>query len=80
MICAGTARTQRDRHLVAANARFTSIDALTGRIGHGYVAERWLQLLRKPQRHFVWRYRDFVAHAGLGTIEKGVSESFIHGE
>src|SRR5260370_18409119 len=47
-IRSGTSRTQRYRHLVAANAGFAGIDALTGRIGDGNAAERRLEFLREP--------------------------------
>ena len=47
-IRSGASRTQRYRHLVAANPSFTGIDALTGRISDGNAAERWLELLREP--------------------------------
>ncbi len=47
-ICSGASRTQRYRHLVATNASFAGIDALTGRIGDGNAAERRLKLLREP--------------------------------
>jgi hypothetical protein len=47
-VCSGASRTQRYRHLVAANASFTGIDALTRRIGDGNAAERRLKPLREP--------------------------------
>src|SRR5258708_10374614 len=47
-VCSGASRTQRYRHLVAANASFAGIDALTRRIGDGNAAERRLKLLREP--------------------------------
>ena len=45
---AGTSRTQRYRHLVAANASFTGVDTLTGGVGDGDAAECRLQFLREP--------------------------------
>ena len=35
MVCSRSSRAQRDRHLVAADAGFAGIDALTGGVGHG---------------------------------------------
>ena len=76
MVCSGTARTQRDRHLAAAKAGFSGIDALTGGVGHGNVAERWLQLLREPQCHFARCSCDRVADARFGMVEKCVRGCF----
>src|SRR5258707_6045286 len=49
VVSPAAARTQRNRHLVAADARLAGIDALTGGVGHRDGAERRLKLLREPQ-------------------------------
>src|SRR5258708_1283611 len=76
VICSATTRTQRYRHLVAADAGFAGIDALTGGVGHGHAAEGRLKLLREPQRHLARSCCDGIADARLGMIEKCVRACF----
>src|SRR5438034_7147227 len=73
---AGASRTQRYRHLVAANASFTGIDALTGGIRHSNTAECRLQLLREPQCHLARCRRDSIADTRFGMIQKCVRGRF----
>jgi hypothetical protein len=68
VIGTSTAGAQRDRHLVAADASFSAVDALAGRIGHRYAREGGLELLGEPQRYITWRARDLVADARLGMV------------
>src|SRR6266516_6179421 len=69
---AGASRTQRYRHLVAANASFTGIDALTGGIRHSNTAECRLELLSEPQCHLARCRCDGIADARFGMIQKRV--------
>src|SRR5450631_4243784 len=80
MVCSGSPGAQRYRHLGAADARFTRINALTCGVGDGDGAERCLQVLREPQRHLVRSCRDLIADARFGMIEKSMGCSFARRE
>src|SRR5579871_3599578 len=72
VIGADPARTERHRHLVAADPRLAAVDALAGGIGHRDRREGRLELLGEPQRHLLRRRRNLVADARLGMVEEGV--------
>src|SRR5712692_11346707 len=68
----GTPRTQRYRHLVAANARAAGVDALTSGVVDGNSAECRLQFLSKPQCYLARCCCDGIADTRFGMIENRV--------